>query len=62
MWIGQGSMINKGMKWADNMVEGVHSLLTKSISENNTIVAGIPARVVKKDIEWTMESKHAKQY
>lgn len=47
VWIGSRAMILKGVSIGDNAVIGAMSLVTKAVP-NNTLVAGIPARVVRK--------------
>jgi len=50
-WIGYNSSINKGVSIGPNSVVASNSVVTKSV-ESNTIVAGIPAKVVTKGITW----------
>lgn len=47
--IGIGAMISAGVTIGNNCVVGAHSVVTKDVPDN-TIVAGNPARVIKKDI------------
>ena len=47
VWIGAGSTILPGVTIGENSVVGAGSIVTKSV-EANTIVAGIPARVIKR--------------
>lgn len=50
-WIGQDSMLLKGINVADGCVIGARSVVTKSV-DANSIVAGNPAKVVKTGICW----------
>ena len=55
VWIGTGVTILKGTKIANNCVIGAASVLSNTYSTPNTIIAGIPAREVKNDIDWLAE-------
>jgi len=54
VWLGSYSQILKGVKIGDNSVVGISSVVTSEIPKNS-ICAGIPAKVVKENIEWTRE-------
>ena len=49
-WIGQNVRIQKGVTIGDNSVIGACSVVTKSIPAN-CVAVGIPAKVVKTDID-----------
>lgn len=51
VWIADNVTILKGVSVGNYSVVGINSTLTKTI-EANTIAAGNPAQVVKKDIHW----------
>lgn len=51
VWLADNVTILKGISIGDNSVVGIHSLVTKSIPENS-IAVGIPAKIIKKDINW----------
>lgn len=51
VWIGQDSIILKGVKIGNGSVVGAGSIVTKDVPEN-TIVCGVPAKVVKENIRW----------
>ncbi len=55
VWIGASVVIMKGVEISDNSVVGQGALVTKSPGESNVVVAGNPARIVKRGIYW----KHA---
>ena len=40
---------------ADGCVVGAGSLLTKAYSQPNCVLAGVPAREVKQDVDWTIQ-------
>lgn len=46
-WIGQNAVILKGVTIGDNCIIGANSVVTRDI-EDNSVVAGNPARIIKK--------------
>lgn len=54
VWIGYGVQILKGVNIDSNSIIGIRSLVTKSIS-SNCLAVGIPAEVVKENINWERE-------
>ena len=52
VWICSGSTIIKGTKLSANTVIGANSLVSGYHEESNVIIAGNPARKIKKDINW----------
>lgn len=52
VWIGSGVRIQKGVTIGDNSVIGANSVVTKDIPAN-CIAVGVPAKVVKTDIDKT---------
>lgn len=52
VWIGLGSKILKGVSLGPNTIVGAGSLVTKSFDEKNVIVAGVPAKIIKKNVFW----------
>ena len=55
VWVGTGVTILKGVQVADGCVVGAGSLLAKAYSQPNCVLAGVPAREVKQDVDWTPE-------
>ena len=51
VWFCQDTKIVKGVKLGNNTIVGANSLVSKSIKEDNVIVAGNPAIIVK-NIDW----------
>ena len=49
VWIGSSVRISKGVTIGDNSIIAANSIVTKDVPENS-IVAGNPARIVKRDI------------
>lgn len=52
VWLGYNSLILKGAKIADNCVIGANSLINSECPIPNSVYAGSPAKLVKKDINW----------
>lgn len=52
VWIGSNTTILKGVTIGDNVVIGANSLVNKDIPPN-CLVVGNPAKVIKKNINWT---------
>lgn len=52
VWLGYNVNINKGVTIEENSVVAGHSVVTKSVP-SNSIVAGLPAKVVKTGITWS---------
>ena len=52
VWIGQDVKILKDVIIPDNTVIGTSSLVNKQFSKPNTVIAGVPAKVVKENIGW----------
>lgn len=48
VWIGANSTILKGVVIGENSIVGVNSLVNKSV-DSNVIVAGIPAKIIRKN-------------
>jgi acetyltransferase-like isoleucine patch superfamily enzyme len=51
VWIGTRAIILKGVTIGDNAIIAAGSVVTKNVP-SNTIVAGIPAKVIKTNINW----------
>ena len=50
VWIGRKATINKGSYIPDDCVVGENSFVNKKFNENNSIIAGTPAKTVKHGI------------
>lgn len=53
VWIGYGSTILKGSNIPNNCVIGAKSLICSSFHRQNTILAGHPAKIIRKNIGWS---------
>ncbi|MBE5750982.1 MAG: acyltransferase [Clostridiales bacterium] len=52
VWIGNHVIINKGVTIGDNNMIGTGAVVTKSILESNNVIAGVPAKIVKRNTNW----------
>lgn len=52
VWIGSNTKIYKGVSIADGCIIAGGSVVNKSIDAPNSLIAGIPAKVVKSGVEW----------
>ena len=55
VWIGTKVICLKGINIADNCIVGAGSLVTKKFSEENVILAGNPAHIIKRKADWVRE-------
>lgn len=51
VWIGQGATVLKGVSIGEGAIIAAKALVTKDVPAH-TIVAGIPAKVIKENVEW----------
>jgi acetyltransferase-like isoleucine patch superfamily enzyme len=51
VWIGSRAMILKGVTIGSGSVVAAGAVVTENVSEN-TLVAGVPAKVIRKDVHW----------
>ena len=56
VWVGKDVKIGKNVRIADNSIVGWGSIVTRRFDEPNVILAGIPAKVVKRGINWDRRS------
>ena len=52
VWIASRVTILKGSQISDNSVVGACSLVNKKFTEKNVIIAGSPAKIIRRNIEW----------
>lgn len=55
VWIGHDCKILKGAKIGDNSIIATGSIITKKQYPEHSVIAGIPAKVVKQNINWKPE-------
>lgn len=53
VWIGAKVILTKNASIPDGCVVGTGSVLTTKINDKNVVVAGNPAKIIKKNIEWS---------
>lgn len=54
-WIGHRVMIMKGAAIPNNTIIGAGAIVNKQFELENTVIAGIPARVIKEHVNWMRE-------
>ena len=52
VWLCAFSSVLKGVELLENTVVAYNACVTKSFFEKNIILAGVPAKIAKKDINW----------
>lgn len=55
VWVGMRVMILKGSVIPSGSVVAAMSLVNKKFEEENALIAGVPANIVRSDIEWRRE-------
>ena len=57
VYIGPGAVIFGDIRIADNCYIGANAVICKSITEENSVVVGVPGRIIKKDpIVWWVKN------
>ena len=59
VWIGVGALVSKGASVPDDSIVGAHSFVNGTFDEQGIILAGAPARIVKRGITWNRSRKKA---
>jgi acetyltransferase-like isoleucine patch superfamily enzyme len=52
VWLGYHCSVSKGVKISDNSVVAAYSVVNKVFDTQNVVLAGIPAKIVKNNINW----------
>ncbi len=55
VWVASHVSILKGVSIANNCVIATRAVVTRSFEEENILIAGIPARKIKENIDWRRE-------
>ena len=55
VWIGKNAIILKNTKIPNNCIIAQNSIVTYNFHQENCILAGIPAKIVKENILWSRE-------
>lgn len=54
VWVGTKAFCTKGAKVASHSIIGACALVTKAFEEPNCTLAGVPAKVVKHGVDWSI--------
>lgn len=52
VWLGTGVKVLKGACIPDNAIVGAYSIVTRRFEMPNVVLVGVPAKVVKTDVDW----------
>ncbi len=52
VWIGENAYINKRVKIANNSIIAANSCVTKKFNEENVVIAGVPATIHSRNVNW----------
>ena len=58
VWVADNVTLLKGTKICDNCIVGTKSVVTKQFNQNNIVIAGVPAKNVKSEINWIRKSQY----
>jgi acetyltransferase-like isoleucine patch superfamily enzyme len=58
VWIGARAIISKGVELPPNTMVGAMSFVNKSFSEPNTIIAGVPAKIIRRGVVWDRSRRY----
>lgn len=61
VWIGCNVVVLKGVRIANNVVVAANSVVTRSCDEEHVMLAGSPARIVKRNVTWSLKFEPDKQ-
>ena len=54
VWLGRNVEILKNTYIGENCIVGMGSIVTKKFNENNCVLVGRPARIVRRDVNWSI--------
>lgn len=55
VWLGARTTVLKGSKIPNNTIVGSNTLVNKKFVDENIILAGVPAKIVKRNVYWKRE-------
>ena len=55
VWIAPNTKIMKGSIIPDGCIIGSDTTVSKPFDEKNALIVGRPARIIRRDVEWTRE-------
>lgn len=56
VWIGYGATILKNTAILNNSIVGTQAVVTKKFDNQNVVIAGNPAKIVKKNVTWEKDN------
>nr|WP_303237112.1 hypothetical protein [uncultured Bilophila sp.] len=56
VWIGYAATLRKGATVPDGCQVAAGSIVNKAFKETNSILAGIPARCIRSNIQWSIKN------
>lgn len=62
VWLGRDVAILKGVTISNNVVIGIHSVVSKNIESPNSIAIGSPAKVIRNGVAWGRKMYHKTIY
>lgn len=57
VWVGKGATILKGVQIASNSIVGADALLNRTYLQEQSIIAGSPAKVIKQGVTWHRDAR-----
>lgn len=57
VWVGVGSLISKGSQIPNDSIVGAYSFVNKKFAEENVLIAGTPAKIVRQGVTWNRGRK-----
>lgn len=57
VWVGVGSLISKGSQIPNDSIVGAYSFVNKEFTEENVLIAGTPAKIVRNGVTWNRGRK-----
>lgn len=52
VWIGNKTILTKGVEIPENSIIATGALVTKKFDDSNIIIGGVPAKVIKRGVNW----------
>jgi len=52
VWFGNKTILTKGAGVADDSIVGTGSVVTKAFAKSNVVIAGVPAKIIKEEVNW----------
>ncbi|EHA13545.1 type 12 methyltransferase [Halomonas sp. HAL1] len=57
VWVGVGSLISKGSEIPNDSIVGAYSFVNKKFTDENVLIAGTPAKIVRQGVTWNRGRK-----